>query len=379
LAAALLLGLALVFAARTGRLSVPQVPLLGWLFVAPPVLIIVHHLFYLSVIKARAIRPTGFQSPIVLREHTEVRQLMDRAFSTNAHEYQHYFSWTSLLQRYAVPILLVMVSVLGVFYVICLPPDCCGGKLPPAIVEGLRFGALGPYVYLLLQLGQRSFQGDVTPGFTLWCAVQVVLGALLGGILSVIWTKGVDDAGQPVTATAAGFYFLAGLAPRLVVSAVQETLRRLWLPTSTSAAQVPRSIPLGQLRGISQSIEERLNEEGIYDSCMLAMANPLKLLRNTPFDRRQILAWIDEALLIATLPQNWQAVQNEGYGGAIDLAWLGYVADGATLATTPEVAALAERIKLSPVLLASVIRRLGEDAQVVQIWSLYQNEADDNP
>jgi len=86
------------------------------------------------------------------------------------------------------------------------------------------------------------------------------------------------------------FVLLAGLAPRLVVSAVQETLRRLWLPTTTFAAQAPRAVPLAQLRGISPAVEERLNEEGIYDSFTMAMANPLRLLRNTPFDRRQIVA-----------------------------------------------------------------------------------------
>jgi hypothetical protein len=35
---------------------------------------------------------------------------------------------------------------------------------------------------------------------------------------------------------------------------------------------------------------------------------------------RQIISWIDEAILVVTLPRSWQALEEEGVTGAIDLA-----------------------------------------------------------
>jgi hypothetical protein len=48
-------------------------------------------------------------------------------------------------------------------------------------------------------------------------------------------------------------------------------------------------IHLTLVRGITPEIEERLAEEAILDAAALAMANPHRLLRNTPFHERQIL------------------------------------------------------------------------------------------
>jgi hypothetical protein len=57
--------------------------------------------------------------------------------------------------------------------------------------------------------------------------------------------------------------------------------------------------------------EERLIEEGVTDVANLANANPYRLRRNTRFDKRQFISWIDEALLMTYLPNAWLALEAE--------------------------------------------------------------------
>jgi hypothetical protein len=97
--------------------------------------------------------------------------------------------------------------------------------------------------------------------------------------------------------------FAAGFSLRYIVDFVNETILRL-IGGKTDA--IPRSVPLTRLRGIDQDIEERLMEEGISDVANLAMANHTKLRRNTRFDKRQLLSWIDEALLLTYVPTSLQ-------------------------------------------------------------------------
>jgi len=61
-----------------------------------------------------------------------------------------------------------------------------------------------------------------------------------------------------------------------------------------------RQVPLSQIRGFGPQIEERLGKEGISDVNSLASAEPVRLVRNTSFDMRQTLMWIDEAILMVT-------------------------------------------------------------------------------
>jgi hypothetical protein len=140
-----------------------------------------------------------------------------------------------------------------------------------------------------------------------------------------------------------------------------------------------RTIPLTQVRGITQSVESRLSEEGIDDVAQLAMANPVKLLRNTPFDPRQIFAWIDEAILITTLPDYWIALEKEGITGAIDLAWY-LLGDGEQAGDGPApidgraaLSKLATNLKLEPDALYHVALRLLYDDQLEMVWAMYES------
>jgi hypothetical protein len=162
-------------------------------------------------------------------------------------------------------------------------------------------------------------------------------------------------------------YFAAGLAPRHVASFVEETIRRVWVSPSTATAATPRTIPVTQVRGVTTGIAERLAEEGIFDLYGLANADPLRLIRNTNFDKRQIISWIDEAILITVLPEQWQALEKEGFTGAIDLVSL-----GKPELLPDQLKPLSARLKFDDVsILVGVVRRLCNDAQLKLVHVLY--------
>jgi hypothetical protein len=234
--------------------------------------------------------------------------------------------------------------------------------LGEGIVEGVIYGALGAYVYVLLNLGYRTFQRDISPGAAVWAGVQLFAGPILGGVVAASLQENVE----PTTFTRVAVYFFAGLFPREIIAFIQGTVRRFF-GTDTPLRKI---VPLPQIRGITVEIEDRLFEEGIGDAYQLAMANPVRLQRNTPFDPRQILAWIDESLLYTALPDNVDALQKAGVSGAIDLAYYWTLSGGSPNHASIEI--LASRLGMAKELLLDVVRRLNEDAQVQMIWVLYQ-------
>lgn len=311
---------------------------------------------------------------------------------------------------------------------------------PSRIWWAFRLSAAGAFIYTLIVLGKRNFQRDISPGLSCWCLVQLVLGPALGCALAIFLSEGSPTKTSPpsnhdpatMSFGISVLYFFAGLSPRLIADLISETASRMWPGASPFQHVGMRVVPLGQVRGITRAIEDRLLEEGIEDTLALSLANPLRLMRNTPFDPRLILGWIDEAYLIMTLPQQWQALENEGITGVMDLSWYswylereidvegnnqateplpaqpnplppepgaqnpdpGQPAEGAsveivdnqpptTTAPTHEtppaakkdpITKLADRINMRPDALREVIVRLGNDSQVGLLWALYDRK-----
>jgi hypothetical protein len=278
---------------------------------------------------------------------------------------------------YGVPGLLTAVILALTCYVLfpeATPPGLGVVATPDheAAFHAARFGAAGAYVYVMLYLGQRAMRKDVTSGAAVWSVVSLALGPLVAALVAMFWTgkgAGSDDM------TREAVFFIAGFSPRWIVSVVEEIVHRLF--TRGGTAQLPnRILPLNQLRGITTSIEERLGEENIGDVNAFAMADPIKLFRNTNFPKRLILDWIDEAQLIVHLPESWQSLERLGIAGAIDLAALVDVGPPGPASEQPPsvLAALSQAAKIDEVILRSLAVRLAEDVQVQLIWFLYQYE-----
>lgn len=315
--------------------------------------------------------PSGIFS---LSESTGSSSLLDAGKESLANVFaaarktsDRYFSSSTLAVRYGTPAVAVALVGIVVYYLMFTSPGVISND---AHLRAAQLGAAGAYVYVLLYLGQRNFRHDVTSGGAMWCGVVLAIGPVLAWAISE-FLRGDPSAAQTTSqATGLGsdvIYFAAGLAPRHVTSFVEEAVRRLWVSPSSTTVAAPRTIPITQVRGITAGIAERLSEEGILDLYGLAAADPLRLIRNTNFDKRQIISWIDEAILIATLPAHWQALEGDGFTGAIDLAWLRDTHKECDLEK------LAARLKIDDVsILVGVVNRLYADPQLRLIWVLYQ-------
>ncbi|PYP85649.1 MAG: hypothetical protein DMF61_16080 [Blastocatellia bacterium AA13] len=287
-----------------------------------------------------------------------------------------HFGLRTLSIRYGFPAILLGLTGIVVLNVL-VSPTLFLPSLTAEAVTGIKFGAVGSYIYVLIELGRRTFRHDVTGASAMWCLVTLILGPVLAATVAILWhMKQPDDQGW----WAGGVVlFFAGFAPRRVIAAIEQAAIQLLKVGGQTAVVENRQIPLGKIRGIGPQVEERLSEEGILDVNSLATAEPLRLIRNTSFDMKQILGWIDEAILLVTLPKGWEALEDHGITGAIDLAWynnqLDTVAQPFTDAGLPqEIKDIANAAKISPASnLASTIVRLYEDRQVQYIWALYNS------
>jgi hypothetical protein len=220
---------------------------------------------------------------------------------------------------------------------------------------------------MILLLTDRAFRRDVTTGVATWTSATVVLGPLTGGAAALLL---LDGAGPPDASsfTRDAVFFVSGMLPRQFATFVQSQVRRMF---QSGAPTSMRTLPLTTLRGIGPDVESRLDEEGIHDVVALAYASPHQLIRSTHYSPRQIVDWIDEAMLISTVPQHWEALEKVGVTGAMDLAWYEDHKDSQK--------ALATAAQIDPTLLADVVTRMWEDAQVRDLYALYWDHAAPSP
>lgn len=329
----------------------------------------------------------GSQQPNYDRVTPRVAKVLKHSIAQE----RRYYSTASLTLRFVLPSLVLFIATMTVGYTFLSPPAPYAASLDHRFVAGAPLGALGAYLYVVLFLGGRAMRGDVTPASLIWATVTIIGGPLFAGVLQMLVAsdgKGLAEPGW----TNLAIPFAAGFSVRVTVEFVEAMIRRMFLPRAAD----PRSESLQRIRGITHEIEERLIEEGVTDVANLANANPYRLRRNTRFDKRQIMSWIDEALLMTYLPNAWLALEADGITGAMDLAWYvddvggdavvrevvrrAPVAQGASPTLSPGAASLiklAERNKLDATALAEVMLRMYNDAQVQLIWGLYQLEDGD--
>ncbi|MBZ4422188.1 hypothetical protein [Myxococcus sp. RHSTA-1-4] len=359
---------AMLVAALASNLLPPSA-LMGWALAALPAVLVVHHGFYLSLIKPRFIsREVLTGRELGPRELANIKEMVDAN--------ERYFGTSNIALRYGLPALAIVA--IGAVAVHVLNPASKGALnivlvkdgqqlIGNTTLEAARLGAVGAYVYVLLYLGQRGFRHDVTSGAALWCAVTLALGPLMAASLSKVWVKGMGGSDVATGWGTLALYFGVGMAPRYVAQAIARQAQRIGADASKFVSP-ERSVPLAMLRGVTPQVEERLHEEGIHDVAGMAMADPLRLQRNTNFDKHQILGWMDAALLAQALPDAWEDLEKKGLRGARDLCW--YVS-GSAAEKAKGFSELAVNGLTEP-LLNDVALRLSQDSQVQRIQLLYQ-------
>ncbi len=349
--------------AMDGVLYAIEVGKWGWILAAVPSVLIVRHGTYLRLTRRRNLSAVDLD-----RAPKSMKPLLERATAKEDRE----FSADVIAVRYGIPAVMMFLFGVAIFELLYSSPlwNRMEAVATPDFVhsaqKGARFAASGAAVYVLIDLGQRSLRRDLTSGAATWAAVSLALAPLFGGVLAMIWRP---DHGADGGWTYSAVYFVAGVAPKYVLGIIEEGVRRVWFGRAQAAATSPRVVPLTQLRGITPEIAERLAEEGITDAYAMAMVDPLRLYRNTAFERRQILAWVDEALLLSALPEHWQQIEKRGISGAIDLAYRSATEDDALLAKLSEGLGADGPSKEE---LGAIAELLRGDAQVALVWGLYQ-------
>lgn len=344
-----------------------------WLLGAVPALLVITHAMFIYLVRGKSM-PDGHNQDWIGTERPKLKTALGRLDP----DARQHFSVSAMVLRFIAPAIVLGALPIVLFRTLGgmdgVPPAVLA-KVPPAAIEGAKYAAVGAYVFVLLNIGRRAIQSDVTAGTVTWSVVTLAVGPLVGGVLSLV-LRDTSAVATDTSVTREAALFMAGFSPKLVVDFLEVTVRRLFAGPSSPAA-AGRVVPLSLVRGISRVIEERLEEEGIDDAHALAMASPFRLMRNTAYDRRQILAWIDSALLVTTLPESWQALERAGITGAIDLAWCaptGVESSDSAGAGNARIVRLAAATKLDVETLTVVAERLSEDSQVQLIWVMYQIE-----
>jgi hypothetical protein len=347
-----------------------------------PAILITYQALYLWVNQPKEIQSNGASR--------WEREELEHSRRLAANTISKHFSVRSLSIKYVFPAVLLAICGIVILNVVVDPKPftnlVTGSVSDPKNITkmllGIKLGAIGAYTYILMELGRRTFRHDITGASAMWCMVTLVLGPILAAAVAILWRlEGPQDSSW----WGAGVVlFFTGFAPRRVMAAIEQAAVQLLRVGGTGVVVQTRLIPLSRIRGISTQIEERLSEEGIIDVNSLAEAEPIRLVRNTSFDMRQILSWIDEAILIDTLPKGWEALEEEGITGAIDLAWYWQGLNRGTDEAKQDelrkhIGELAQKANVPPASLFAAIQRLSEDTQVRYIWALYNSFSDFAP
>ncbi|MCC7420276.1 MAG: hypothetical protein IT428_08355 [Planctomycetaceae bacterium] len=310
------------------------------------------------------------------------------------------FSSPTLFVRFGIPTLLLLGTLVSI--IALLNTDNWSLPLDSGMREGMTLSAIGAYLSILLLLVQRNARRDLSSQLVYTIIAQLITGTILGALLTKVANPSQPDIPPSKAAAAAlpepapgdepanppandpsrgnstdaavsipqigyGFaalYLFAGFAPKPVIDAIVRYGRNGFGATLSPAT---RLVSLFRLRGITEEIALRLDEEGIQDACGLAYANPHRLLRSTPYDARQILSWMDQALLAVYLPNHWEKLEDFGISGIIDFAWYcGGASQGHEL---PVVSGI------DPKVLLAAAQRAYQDDQVRTVWILYQPDA----
>jgi Ca2+/Na+ antiporter len=351
----------------------------AWMLGLLPTLLVAYQAFYLWLSKPEEVEAPATQA----QDQIQWQKARDRAH--DAIESQ--FGVKTLFIRYAFPAALLAIVGVVVINVLVKPGQFLSlitlnqltivridQETAKKILLGLRLGALGAYVYVLLELGRRTFRHDVTGASAMWCLVTLVLGPVMAAGVAVLWRINPPSPTETNWWAGGVVLFFAGYAPRRIIAAIEQAAIQL-LKIGGGVVAPTRQIPLTQVRGISPQIAERLSEEGIEDVNALASVEPIRLYRNTSFDLRQILIWIDEAMLIVTLPRHWEALEEHGIRGAIDVAFLeDFVGTLPPKERPPTpLEELAAETKVPLATLRATSHRLHEDRQLLDVWVLYNN------
>jgi len=184
-----------------------------------------------------------------------------------------------------VPVLLTtFLLTLGWMTVIASPAFFSKGT--STLLDEVRSGFLGAYVFILQFLVRRYFQNDLKPSAYLAATERLAVVPITIVALHVLLPTG-GQLDIPV-AFSVGVFPVMGL--RAINSLAARALR-------TFVPSVENPYPLSDLDGMTIWYEARLLEEGIEDMQSLVTANVVDLMLHTRIPVGRLADWMDQAHL----------------------------------------------------------------------------------
>jgi hypothetical protein len=211
-------------------------------------------------------------------------------------------AWTLLLQ----PELFRNIQLIGGGF------QLSGRPVLPA--DPLRFGFLGAYSFIILDLVRRYFRDDLKSTAYLSATIRIVFASALIVAADAAGLERLVGNEQALNLAA----FFVGFFPRAGF-----TWLRAMLPERLQNAipQLESDYPLRYLEGLSIWYESRLIEEGIESMQNLCSASLVDLMLKTRIPVMRLVDWLDQAYLFLHLPD--EADQTRRPSGLAGLRRLG--------------------------------------------------------
>jgi hypothetical protein len=197
------------------------------------------------------------------------------------------------------PILVATLAISIGWAVALTPPFALNGG---HLLNFLRFGFLGAYIFVVQFLIRRFFQNDLK-ATAYWTATErlVIVPIIVVVLYAVMGYIGADPQ-QKVRGVDLGLAFFVGVFPLVgfrTINSLVAAAGKQAIPT------LEPSYPLSDLDGMTIWYEARLLEEGIEDMQSLVTANIVDVMLQTRIPVGRLVDWLDQAHLylhMAPLP-----------------------------------------------------------------------------
>jgi len=176
----------------------------------------------------------------------------------------------------------------------------------------LTFGFIGAYFFVIHMLLRRYFASDLNPKAYTFAVVRVLTVFIISVVLQLLSTA-VSWTQIATSVTA----FVVGIFPDVGVRWILRTANKL---SGLKAPELLEKNPLTKIDGLNIWHEARFLEEKVENVQNLATASLDDLIINTNFCPSQLVDWIDQALLLIHVREQWtESFRAVGIRTATDL------------------------------------------------------------
>jgi hypothetical protein len=277
--------------------------------------------------------------------------------------FKQYYNWIG----YILPILLIMLTVILVTYtlmvkygVVLLDPSHFLSSLKNT-ADTVIAGFIGAYIWTHYEMLRRYYIIDLSPVRLYYFWLRFLVSAVLAYLFGL--------ALQPPTNLVIAFAIGAFPVRTLVSFLRGQAQDKLKITDEIAEFEKPN---LHLLQGMTKNVIEQLNEENIYSTEQLALANPIRLLMRTNIEWTIILDLIDQAIAFNYIGEKISDLRKSGIRCAMELGDLQEGIEAKKTQTLDLVKKIAEKLSCTESEVINLISVLVEDDQLYFITNLWE-------